>query len=44
MGTAEQPTNRGCDPARPAHDIAERKLSTEYVRREYGVAVKPESR
>jgi len=32
------------DPARLAHDIAEGQLSTEYVRREYGVAVEPESR
>jgi len=29
------------DPALIPHDVAEGKLSTEYVRREYGVAVDP---
>jgi N-methylhydantoinase B len=31
------------DPASVAHDVAEGKLSTEYVHREYGVAVDPAS-
>jgi N-methylhydantoinase B len=31
------------DPARLAHDVAEGKLSEEYVRREYGIAVDPVS-
>ena len=31
------------DPARVAHDVAEGKLSEEYVRREYGIAVDPAS-
>jgi N-methylhydantoinase B len=33
----------GRDPAHVADDVAEGKLSSEYVRREYGVAVDPAS-